>query len=48
METDILRKAAAYYLAYNGKKITEKQIDKLLSQSGPLVLRLAQSRGFKI
>lgn len=44
MET---RKAAKFYLQYQGQRGTEKQIDRLLKQfTSDQVIRLAKERGF--
>lgn len=46
MET--LNSAAVYYLKYIGKRGTDKQVEKLLKQVGPLVIKLAVDRGWKM
>jgi hypothetical protein len=36
-----------YYLMWCGQRGTVKQIDKLVKQLGPLVIKMARERGFK-
>ena len=43
-----LEKAAKFYLVFNGKTGTKKQIEKLInSMSETMILKLATDRGFK-
>ena len=43
-----LEKAAKFYLLFNGKNGTKKQIEKLInSMSEAMILKLAIDRGYK-
>jgi hypothetical protein len=45
--SDLVHRAAMYYLMWCGQRGTVKQIDKLVKQLGPLVITMARQRGFK-
>jgi hypothetical protein len=44
---EVLIKAAKFYLNYCGQRGTDKQVEKLLKQVGPSIVRMATDRGFK-